>query len=267
MKIVISLCRILVKGGYRNMAMIKCPECEKEISETAESCPNCGYKLQKQSQWNGETTSVGTYSAMEEPEKKKKKSKGLIWVIVVIVALIVISNSGDKEKEEPADSQNAVTEQENQKEDESLNNEDKKDNKDDKKKETPKPTEKPKSKKQIRKEYIDSCKEYSYKKVLRNPEKYVGKKIRIKVNISSVHEESWANDTKYYFAYSKSDYGWYGDEYVVFDKRDKQTPKILRDDIVEVYGEIAEPEDTISLIVSSSELFAINMKYVKLIEE
>jgi hypothetical protein len=27
------------------MAMITCPECKKKISETADSCPNCGYKL------------------------------------------------------------------------------------------------------------------------------------------------------------------------------------------------------------------------------
>ena len=27
------------------MALIKCPECEKEISNKAESCPNCGYQL------------------------------------------------------------------------------------------------------------------------------------------------------------------------------------------------------------------------------
>lgn len=30
------------------MALIKCPECGKEISNKAESCPNCGYKLTKQ---------------------------------------------------------------------------------------------------------------------------------------------------------------------------------------------------------------------------
>lgn len=27
------------------MALIKCPECGKEISDTAKSCPNCGYKI------------------------------------------------------------------------------------------------------------------------------------------------------------------------------------------------------------------------------
>lgn len=27
------------------MALIKCPECGKEISDAAKSCPNCGYKI------------------------------------------------------------------------------------------------------------------------------------------------------------------------------------------------------------------------------
>lgn len=27
------------------MALIKCPECNKEISDTAKKCPNCGYNL------------------------------------------------------------------------------------------------------------------------------------------------------------------------------------------------------------------------------
>lgn len=32
------------------MAMIKCPECGKDISDKAKSCPNCGYPLPFQSQ-------------------------------------------------------------------------------------------------------------------------------------------------------------------------------------------------------------------------
>ena len=30
------------------MALIKCPECGKEISDAAESCPNCGYPIKGQ---------------------------------------------------------------------------------------------------------------------------------------------------------------------------------------------------------------------------
>ena len=148
-----------------------------------------------------------------------------------------------------------------------------KDNSDDKQKgankpkNTPKPTKKPKTKKEIKNDYIRSCKEYGYKKVLRNPDNYIGKKVKIKVKISSVHEKGFLTPTKYYFAYSKGDYGWYGNEYGIFDKRDAENPKLLEDDIIEVYGEIAEPEETSSLIVNSQELFCIDMKYVKLISE
>lgn len=27
------------------MALIKCPECKKQISETVENCPHCGYPI------------------------------------------------------------------------------------------------------------------------------------------------------------------------------------------------------------------------------
>lgn len=29
------------------MALIKCPECGKEISDKAKACPECGYKRRK----------------------------------------------------------------------------------------------------------------------------------------------------------------------------------------------------------------------------
>lgn len=29
------------------MALINCPECGKEVSDTAKSCPHCGYELKK----------------------------------------------------------------------------------------------------------------------------------------------------------------------------------------------------------------------------
>lgn len=48
------------------MAMMTCPECGKEISDTAESCPNCGYRI-----------------------KKKKKNGCLIVLIVIIVVFLL----------------------------------------------------------------------------------------------------------------------------------------------------------------------------------
>ena len=59
---------------------------------------------------------------------------------------------------------------------------------------------------------------------------------------------------------------WIGNEYAIIDMRDKEKPKILEEDIIEVYGEIAEPEQTKSLLMASSKVFSINMKYSKLIK-
>lgn len=129
---------------------------------------------------------------------------------------------------------------------------------------TPTPTSDPVK---VEEEYKSSCEEYKYKDVLRNPEEYVGKRIKITVKISSVHEKTWLNDTKYYMAYSQTDYGWYGDRYGVFDLRKDQTFKLLEDDIITVYGEISDPEYTKSLIVNGSEIFCIDMKYIDFIGE
>ena len=30
------------------MSLIKCPECDKEISDKVKSCPHCGYPLQEE---------------------------------------------------------------------------------------------------------------------------------------------------------------------------------------------------------------------------
>ena len=56
------------------MALIKCPECSKEISDTTKSCPNCGYRFKKRMN-----------------DKTFKLFFAIIFVIV-IVAVIIIAN-------------------------------------------------------------------------------------------------------------------------------------------------------------------------------
>lgn len=52
------------------MARISCPECKRQISETADSCPKCGYKLVR-----------------EEAVKTKKKRQGVQMLCVIVVVL------------------------------------------------------------------------------------------------------------------------------------------------------------------------------------
>ena len=65
------------------MAMITCPECKKKISETADSCPNCGYQL--------------TPEKIAETKKKERQVQkgcgiGCLSVIVFFVVLYMIGS-------------------------------------------------------------------------------------------------------------------------------------------------------------------------------
>lgn len=197
-----------------------------------------------------------TNNSFNNPKKQKKKS-GCVEVLVVcigifiafffIIPTLLTSNIEEDREDNQKKIQSETTQKPKIKE--NVSKEDK-------------------EKKSIsKKDYIRKCKEYDYKKVLRNPSKYVGKKIKVRLKISQVHEESILNASKYYFAYSNDEYDmWIGNEYAIIDMRDKEKPKILEEDIIEVYGEIAEPEQTKSLLMASNEVFSINMKYSKLIK-
>lgn len=301
------------------MALIKCSECGKEISDKAETCPNCGCPVKKQpytvkindtvvdidSIWKNHRNKNKfikyiqntyklkyndcldiynryiEYAGVTDKNEKKKDSTLSTWAIVLslfgctapiafilalvdlckndkskrhigswfAIVIIVVWGSiflfgGNDDKEEINEPTTEITTEATTEEKTEL--------------QQPKETEE---------EYRASCEEYKFKDVLRNPEDYVGKRVKITIQISSVHEDSILNATKYYFGYSENEYGYYGDCYAIFDERENLDPKLLSEDVITVYGEIAEPEYTSSLILNSEEVFSIKMKYVDLIDE
>lgn len=64
------------------MALIICPECEKEISDTANSCPHCGYKLSNDS--NFKKTEVHSL-----PAKKGVGAGNLFIGIILLITGII----------------------------------------------------------------------------------------------------------------------------------------------------------------------------------
>lgn len=119
-------------------------------------------------------------------------------------------------------------------------------------------------------EYKAMCEEYSYKEVIRNPENYVGKKIKITVKLQQKIDGGFIKTYTYYRAYDDtSGYGWYYDnEYAVYDDRVDTSLKLLLDDIIIVWGEIKEPiKVTRALTKTTDEVFSISMKYAELIGE
>lgn len=79
------------------MALIKCTECGKEISEKATTCPNCGAPISP----NGASTQHTSVKVDVHPEKKKGSClKTILIVFAVIVILGVIgSTMGGKDDE------------------------------------------------------------------------------------------------------------------------------------------------------------------------
>lgn len=89
------------------MAIINCPECNKEISDKAPSCPGCGAPIQvADSPKNGDIVPYSDQEVHVLLSKKKKTSHLLHLVLSVITAgfwlpvwlIVVISNNNENTK-------------------------------------------------------------------------------------------------------------------------------------------------------------------------
>lgn len=65
------------------MALIKCPDCKKKISDSVDTCPKCGCKV----------TEEDKVKAFAESKRKKKRSKiiALVLAVAVIGSVILVS--------------------------------------------------------------------------------------------------------------------------------------------------------------------------------
>ena len=77
----------MIKGGF--MALISCPECEKQISETAESCPECGYKLTAEV-----VASVKKDEAEVEKQPQKTTKPGCVVALGIVLVILLVKLIG-----------------------------------------------------------------------------------------------------------------------------------------------------------------------------
>lgn len=70
------------------MALIKCPECGKEVSNSATSCPNCGYPLDKGAVINNQQVVPPKAPTAVMPPKRKNGCATGCLIMVIIFALI-----------------------------------------------------------------------------------------------------------------------------------------------------------------------------------
>ena len=207
-----------------------CPNCGAKIDVAMKFCPNCCKK---------------------QPNPKQK----MIIIIAIAAVVIGIIGSATGAFDEPA--------QQEQKTAQTSTKETKVAEKKKEGKATPASTATPKPKKAVsKKDFMAACKSYSYKKLARYPDKYVGKKIKIQIQVAQIVEGGWFDDSKYYRCYTKGAYGtWFENEFFIVDKREDGT-KILEKDILTVYGEFAGCEKVDRALTNTSdEVPSINMKY------
>lgn len=73
------------------MALITCPECEKKISENADSCPNCGYKLIPEK-----------LAEIKKEEQRAHKSRNIGCLVLILIILVMIGYfSSNSPKDSP----------------------------------------------------------------------------------------------------------------------------------------------------------------------
>lgn len=79
------------------MALIKCPECGKEFSDTANACPHCGYVMKENTISNAKDLGKGVKEGLKglnTMASPKKKSTCIKLSLIPIVAFIVLMIAG-----------------------------------------------------------------------------------------------------------------------------------------------------------------------------
>lgn len=104
-----------MKNGGIEVALIKCPECGREVSDKAISCPNCGYPIsQDPLEWAMDFENSSSAKAVEPKKERpidetsiqtgsrnrkvavKKKNLAPVFILCIIAAaLVVICITGD----------------------------------------------------------------------------------------------------------------------------------------------------------------------------
>ena len=182
---------------------------------------------------------------------------GIIGILIFLFALII---SGTTDTGSVADAQKqteAAEKQQKESSDSKYSESEKKDTK--------------KSEEQMQKEFIDSCQEFDYKKIARNPDDYIGQNFKVTVQIYSKSEGGLFTES-YMKAYTDDGSGTYFDKMIyVFDEQDENSKyyvNVLENDIITVYGTFDGMEDTTNMLNGEkSKDVALHMKYAKLISE
>ena len=199
-----------------------------------------------------------------QKNKKGCATAGIICGIIgLFIFMITISgDSADTNSEAIENTQQIVSTESTPSTEKSNDSQKKKE-----KKETPEKTKAEDPEKEFKK----SCQKFNYKKIARNPDKYMGQNFKVTVQIYSVSEGGLFTEA-YMKAYTDDGSNTYFDNMIyLFDEQDKDSKSyvnILEDDVVTVYGTFEGMEDSTNFLNGEkSKDIALHIKYAKLVKE
>lgn len=193
----------------------------------------------------------------------KKKLKKWHIVLIIIGALLVIGAAANATKQggtqtstTNATSSSQVTKETQSSADNSSKVESKKESK------TEKPTE-------SKEKYIESCKEYGYKDIARKPNNYKGKRAKFEGQVVQVQESYGTvvlrvNVTKEENEFAEGGYLYSDTIYVEYKYKDDNEDKILKDDIVTLYGTLNGTKTYTSIVNSDVTVPYLKAEYVEI---
>lgn len=178
------------------------------------------------------------------------------WVVIVVIVAIIVGNTINKGFVDPNETNNTTSKTV------AVNNNVKTEKK------TTEKTKATKSAKQIRKEYIKSCKTITFDKLGRNPNKYKGQKFKITGQVIQV-QEGWGDSVDLRINMTKTTYEYiddvtWSDTIYATVEIGEDEDKILEDDIITIYGECDGDYTYESVMGSNITLPKINIEYFEI---
>ena len=122
------------------------------------------------------------------------------------------------------------------------------------------------SAKQIKENYIKSCKKYTYKEIARNPSEYEGKRAKFTGEVIQVQKSSFLGITAYTLRVdvTKGSYGIYTDTVYVTYYASEDEAHILEDDIITMYGELKGEKTYETIFGASVTIPEFEAKYINI---
>ena len=81
------------------MALIKCPDCQKDVSDKADKCPYCGYPIISLSSNNTLSPASSTFNTSPKLILSSKKIAAIVATTLVIILAVVLGVVIPKQKD------------------------------------------------------------------------------------------------------------------------------------------------------------------------